>query len=69
MPDSADTATKGGIAWGIGNDEDVAWVRENTVSEGSMITVAAPAVFADYATLLHPAAGKVAGASSVSRGA
>ncbi|HXO07350.1 MAG TPA: hypothetical protein VN880_04935 [Solirubrobacteraceae bacterium] len=44
MPDSANTATKGGIAWGIGNDEDVAWVRENTASEGSMITVTAPGV-------------------------
>jgi hypothetical protein len=54
MPDSVSTATRDGIAWGIGNDKDVAWVKENTVSQGRTITVAIPAVFADYATLLHP---------------
>lgn len=54
MPDSVNTATKEGIAWGIGNDEDVAWIKENTASRDCTITVAIPAVFADYATLLHP---------------
>ena len=54
MPDRVNTASKDGVAWRIGNDEDVAWVEENTASRGYTITVAIPAVFADYATLLHP---------------
>jgi hypothetical protein len=53
MADRLNTASKDGVAWRIGNDEDVAWVKENTASRGCTITVAIPAVFADYATLLH----------------
>lgn len=44
---------KDGIAWPIGSERDVEWIRDAT-EPGLKITAAIPSVFADYATLLHP---------------
>ena len=53
MADGADSRVKDGVAWHIGSDGDVAWIRENTRG-GVAISSAIPAVFDDYATLTHP---------------
>jgi hypothetical protein len=53
MADGAQVEVKDGVAWRIGTDSEVAWIRDGT-SSGLAITSAIPAVFADYATLVHP---------------
>jgi hypothetical protein len=60
MPDGGQTRVKDGIAWRIGSDRDVQWIRDGT-GVGLQITAAIPPVFGDYATLVHP------GESSVPR--
>jgi hypothetical protein len=53
VSDVARTREKDGVAWRIGAEDDVAWVREGT-RPGVAITSAIPPVFADYATLVLP---------------
>lgn len=58
MPHLGQTRFKDGIAWRIGSERDVRWIRDGT-GVGRQITAAMPAVFADYATLVHPGAASV----------
>ncbi len=51
MPHIARTRVKDGVAWRIGDEDDVAWISART---GVAITAAIPPVFAEYATLVHP---------------
>ncbi len=44
---------RGGKAWRIGTDAEVAWIAEGT-SPGRAITAAIPPVFAAYATVILP---------------
>jgi hypothetical protein len=53
MPDASQTQVKDGIAWRIGSERDIQWIRDGT-GVGRQITAAIPPVFADYATLVHP---------------
>jgi hypothetical protein len=46
------TRVKDGIAWRVGSERDIQWIRDGT-AVGRQITAAIPPVFADYATLLH----------------
>ena len=48
---------KGGRAWRIGLDAEIAWIRENT-KPGLGITSAIPPLFAAYATLELPGTGE-----------
>ena len=47
---------KGGRAWRVGLDTEIAWIRENTNKPGLGITAAIPPLFAAYATLELPPA-------------
>ena len=58
MPHRGQTRVKDGIAWRIGSERDVQWIGDGT-GVGRQITAAIPAVFADYATLVHPGAAGV----------
>ena len=54
MPDGGQTQVyKDGIAWRIGSEREIRWIRDGT-GVGRQITAAIPPVFADYATLVHP---------------
>jgi hypothetical protein len=44
---------KDGVAWRIGTDDTVAWIRAGA-APGLAVAAAIPPVFADYATLVHP---------------
>ena len=48
---------KGGRAWRVGLDSEVAWIRETT-EQGLGITSAIPPLFAAYATLELPGSGE-----------
>jgi len=48
---------KGGRAWRVGLDTEIAWIRENT-EPGLGITSAIPPLFAGYATLELPGTGE-----------
>jgi hypothetical protein len=53
MRDGGQTQVKDGIAWCIGSERDIQWIRDGT-GVGRQIRAAIPPVFADYATLVHP---------------
>lgn len=59
MPEEIDSRVKDGVAWRIGTEREVAWIREGT-SPGLSITSAIPPEFAGYATLAHPGDADVA---------
>ncbi|HST34082.1 MAG TPA: hypothetical protein VLJ80_11265 [Solirubrobacteraceae bacterium] len=48
------TRARDGVAWRIGTDAEVGWIRSRTVA-GLSITSAIPPVFEDYATVVLPA--------------
>jgi hypothetical protein len=54
MVERAQTRVKDGVAWRIGSHADVEWMSDRDGYRGR-ITGAIPPVFADYATLVHPA--------------
>jgi hypothetical protein len=58
MPHLGQTRFNDGIAWRIGSERDVQWIRDGT-GVGRQITAAMPPVFADYPTLVHPGAASV----------
>jgi hypothetical protein len=49
---------KGGRAWRVGLDTEIAWIRENTNKPGLGITAAIPPLFSAYATLELPGTGE-----------
>jgi hypothetical protein len=53
MRDGGQTQVKDGIAWRIGSERDIRWIRDGT-EVGRQVTAAIPRVFAGYATLVHP---------------
>jgi hypothetical protein len=53
MAGQARTRLKDGVAWCIGSEADVEWIKDRT-RIGRRISAAIPPVFADYATLVHP---------------
>jgi hypothetical protein len=52
-PEPVQTRTRDGVAWQIGTDAEVDWIRRRTVN-GLSITSAIPPVFEDYATVTLP---------------
>src|ERR1700683_2238750 len=59
MSEETNSRVKDGVAWRIGTEDEVAWIREGT-SPGVSITSAIPPGFAEYATLTHPGEADVA---------
>jgi hypothetical protein len=53
MPEGSQVRVKDGVAWRIGSEPDIRWIREGT-EVGLEITAAIPPVFAHYATLVQP---------------
>jgi hypothetical protein len=59
MSEETYTRLKDGVAWRIGTEDEVAWIREGT-TPGVSITSAIPPGFVEYATLTHPGEADVA---------
>jgi hypothetical protein len=49
------TRVRDGVAWRVGTNAEVAWIRDKTIS-GLSIVSAIPPVFEDYATVVLPVA-------------